>query len=280
MKIAVTGASGHLGSEIIDSLAQKTGKEKIVGITRTPPRSKHWGVEIRQADYNNADEYENALQDINTVVLISGMDAPDDRILQHRNVINAAKKAGVRKFLFTSFTGEPGNTPFDKLLKSYRQTETDIQESGMEWCIGRDGLYIEPDISYIDKYKEAGEVANCAGDEPAPYTTRKELASAYAEMALNDDCNGKIFNLFGEPVTQEQLVQYLNKTFGANLKYRDMSPDEYLRFQKETNGEMMGKIIAGIYTKIRNGELNGKSDFEAAAGRKHIGWEKYFEQFK
>ena len=107
MKIAVTGASGHLGSEIINVLVQETGKEKVVGITRTPAKSKHWGVEIRQADYNSAEEYENALQDINTVLLISGMDAPENRIEQHRNVINAAKtkwgkKNCLHKFLWES----------------------------------------------------------------------------------------------------------------------------------------------------------------------------------
>ncbi len=278
MKIAVTGASGHLGSEIINALVQQSGKEKVVGITRTPAKSKHWGVEIRQADYNSAEEYENALQDINTVLLISGMDAPEKRIEQHRNVINAAKSNGVKKIVYTSFFGAKGSTSFDKLLESYRQTEKDIRESGLEWSIGRDGLYIEPDVENIDKYKEAGEVANCAGNGLASYTTRSELAYAYSKLILNDDRNGKIFNLGGEAITQQQLTNYLNKTFNSHLIYRELSPQEYLEFQKKENGEFMGMIVAGIYTKIRNGEFNMDSDYEAAAGRKHISWDKYFEQ--
>ena len=55
---------------------------------------------------------------------------------------------------------------------------------------------------------------------------------------------------------------------------------DYLKFQKEVNGDFLGAIISGIYSKIRNGEFEVKSDYEAASGRKHITWEKYFENLK
>jgi len=58
-----------------------------------------------------------------------------------------------------------------------------------------------------------------------------------------------------------------------------MTPKAYLKFQQETNGEFLGKIIAGIYLKIRNGEFNMDSDFVAAAGRDHVSWKKYFKSF-
>ena len=278
MKIAVTGATGHLGSETIQTLKQATDNKNIVGIARNPEKASHWGVEIRKGDYNNKKDFDAALKGIDVVLLIPGMGGAEERIQQHRNVIDAAVKNGVRKFIFASFFGEAGNTTLEPLLKSYRQTEKDIMESGMEWIIGRDGLYIEPDVEYIEKYTEAGEIANCGGSGKASYTTRSELAYAYAQIILSDNQNGKILNLGGEPITQQQLTHYMNKAFNAGLIYREMSPQEFLEFQKKTNGELLGKIIAGIYTKIRNGEFAMDSDFKAAAGREHISWEKYFEQ--
>lgn len=278
MKIAVTGATGHLGSEIIQTLKQQVDNKNIVGIARKPEKASHWGVEIRKGDYNNKTDLDAALKGIDIVLLVSGMDSPDKRVEQHRNVINAAKKAGVRKMVYTSILGKKGKSTFDAIVQSNRQTEKDIQESGMDWSIGRNGLYIEPDIEYLEKYKEAGEIANCAGDGFTSYTTRAELGYAYSQMIVNNDRNGKIFNLAGEPITQKQLAGYFNKTFGTNLIYRNMRPEEYLLFQQKVNGDFLGKIIAGIYTKIRNGEFVVDSDFKAAAGREHISWEKYFEQ--
>jgi NAD(P)H dehydrogenase (quinone) len=53
MKIAVTSASGKLGSTIINYLINEIGAENIIGMARTPGKAKHLGVEIRKGDYNN-----------------------------------------------------------------------------------------------------------------------------------------------------------------------------------------------------------------------------------
>jgi len=280
MKIAVTAASGNLGSEIIKALVEETGKENVIGIARTPDKASHFGIEIRKGDYSNKSEFELALKGIEVVLLVSGMDHPDKRIVQHRNVISAAKENGVRKLVYTSIIGKEGKSGFDAIVRSNRQTERDIQESGLEWAIGRNGLYIEPDIEYIEKYKEFGKIANCAADGLCSYTTRTELAFAYSQMLLHGNRDGKIFNLVGEAISQVQLADFINQVFNTNLSYEALSVEEYLEFQKEVNGEFLGTVIAGIYTKIRNGEFQLNSDFKEAAGRNHISWSNYFKNLK
>lgn len=78
------------------------------------------------------------------------MDHSDNRIGQHRNIINAAKEAAVKKIVYTSIIGVDGKSSFDAIVQSNWQTEKDIKESGLEWAIGRNGLYIEPDLEYIE----------------------------------------------------------------------------------------------------------------------------------
>lgn len=68
----------------------------------------------------------------------------------------------------------------------------------------------------------------------------------------------------------------MNNAFGTALKYEAMTPEAYITYQKELNGDFLGSVIAGIYTKIKNGEFNIQSDFTEAAGRLHIGWDDYF----
>lgn len=43
---------------------------------------------------------------------------------------------------------------------------------------GRNGIYIERDVEYVDTFIERGEIANCAGERPRRYTTRDELGAA------------------------------------------------------------------------------------------------------
>jgi len=277
MKVAVTSASGQLGGAVIEALTPEIGTENVIGIARSPLKIADQHIEIRKGDYNSKQEFDLALTGVEVVLLVSGMDHPDKRIVQHRNVIHAAREAGVRKIVYTSIIGKAGSSTFDAIVSSNRQTERDIQESGLEWSIGRNGLYIEPDVEYIETYKNEGKISNCAGKGLCSYTTRSELAYAYSRMILNEDRNNQIFELAGKAISQGQLAGYLNLAFGTSLSYESISPETYLELQRKNNGEFLGQIIAGIYKKIRDGEFEIESRFHEAAGRKHISWDSYFE---
>lgn len=278
--IAVTSASGQLGSQIVQATCELVGKHNVIGLARTPENAKSLGVEIRPGDYNLRNDLENSLNGVEAVLLVSGMDAPDKRIEQHRNVINAAKMAGAKKIVYTSIQGAENETAFSPVVQSNRQTEEDVRNSGLEWAIGRNGIYIEPDIEYIEEYSRRGEIANCAADGLCGYTTRGELGYAYAKMLTESKHNGKTYNLHGEAITQQQLAVYLNEAFDTNLRYREMTVSEYRKDRVAELGEFIGNIIAGIYEGIRNGESNNESHFEDAAGRPHQSWEDFFRHQK
>ncbi len=278
--IAVTAASGSLGSEIAKAAIKVVGKDNVIGLARTPAKAEQLGIEIRPGDYTARDELTRSLQGIGSVLLVSGMEAPEKRIEQHRNVIEAAKSAGVRKIVYTSIQGAEKGTAFSPIVQSNRQTEEDIRGSGLAWVIGRNGIYIEPDIEYIETYKQRGEIANCAGDGKCGYTTRGELAFAYARMLTESRHDGQTYNLHGEPITQQQLADYLNDAFGCNLKYRPMTVEEFRDDRVKELGEFLGNVIAGIYEGIRNGAAHNESHFSKAAGREHHGWQSYFGQLK
>lgn len=280
MKIAVTTANGHLGSSIIKHLIQELGKEQVIGIARTPQKAEYLGVEIRQGDYDNIQTFEKSLKGVEAVLIVSSNGEPKHRIEQHRNVIEAAKSNGVKKIVYTSILGNPEETAFAPVISSNRQTEEDIQNSGLTWAIGRNSLYLEPDLEYMETYQKTGEIANCAGEGKCTYTTRSELAVAYAKMLLEDKHDRQIYNLGGEGVTQTELAETINQIYGVNIKFKDMSVEDYLAERKEALGDFLGTIIAGIYEGIRNGAFEVVSDFEKASGRKHKSLKELMKEFK
>jgi len=279
-KIAVTAASGKLGGEIVKAARTLVGSDNVVGLARTPAKAASLGVEIRPGDYTDAAQLETSLEGIGAVLLVSGMDAPDERIGQHRNVINAAKAAGVKRIVYTSIQGADTGTAFSPIVASNRQTEADVRESGLAWSIGRNGIYIEPDVEYLETYKAQGQIVNCAADGRCGYTTRPELAFAYARMLTDPKHEGQTYNLHGEPLTQQQLTEHLNATFGTDLEYVPMTVEDYRKERVGELGDFLGTVIAGIYEGIRNGVSDNESQYERAAGRPHQSWADFFAAVK
>lgn len=276
MNYAITAVSGQLGREIARKLIAEVGKEQVVGLARTPGHVEGLGIELRPGDYNKPDDLRDSLKGIDALVLVSGMAPPEDRIQQHRNVIEAAKSAGVRKIVYTSIQGPDEDTAFSPVVQSNRQTEADVRASSLDWAIGRNGIYIEPDVEYIDSYRAKGEIANSAGSGKCGYTTRSELAHAYTALVTQDGLNAQTVDLNGTPITQEQLAEYLNAAFAADLTYRAMSSAEFVADRTAELGDFIGPIIGGIYDGIRKGSYDRLGDFEAVTGRPHHTWDGYF----
>ncbi len=280
MTIAVTAVSGQLGTAIANALISMNTGQPVVGLARTPDHARVQDIDVRPGDYANRDQLQKSLGGIDTLLLVSGNGAPEDRIGQHRNVIEAAKVAGVKKIVYTSVQGAEEGTAFSPVVQSNRQTEADVRDSGLDWVVGRNGIYIEPDVEYIDAYRKAGEIANCAGDGRCGYTTRSELAFAYAHMLTGAVHNGHTYLLHGTPITQVELADYMSGAFGSELTYRPMSVDDYKADRIAELGEFMGTVIAGIYQSIRDGALDKPSDFETAADRPHQSWDDYFASLR
>lgn len=279
MKYAVTAASGNLGSAIIELLKKEIGSENVIGIARTPEKAKHLGVEIRKGDYNSKSDFIAALKNVDAVVLISGMDHPDKRIQQHRNIIEAAQENGLKKIVYTSIIGSEKGNAFSPIVASNRKTEEDIRNSNMQWAIGRNGLYIDADLEYVENYKKEGGVINSAADGRCAYTSRQELAYAYFKLLINSELNFGTYNLFGEPITQVELTNAINKSFGTNLTYKSIPVEEYTNQRKAALGEFLGTVIGGIYEGIRNGSFDGKSDYFKVCERKHKSVFEMIEEF-
>ena len=213
------------------------------------------------------------------LLLVSGMDHPEKRIGQHRNVIEAAAANGVQKIVYTSIIGDPSRSDFSPIIQSNRQTEQDIINSGLNWSIGRNGLYLEPDLEYLEQYKKEGGIANSAGSGKCTYTSRGELGAAYARMLLLDEHNNRLFNLVGYPVTQQELADSMSTHFGVTLPYREMTPEEYTTERKAALGEFLGTVIGGIYEGIHQGAFDVPSHYELATGRVHKSLEEMILAF-
>jgi NAD(P)H dehydrogenase (quinone) len=273
-RIAVTAATGRLGTAILRTLASRAGDVDLVAVAREPARIAQAGVEPRAGDYASVPAMTTALRGINTALLVSAPVAGgSDRVSLHRNAIEAARRAGVRRILFTSVVGNGGEsaTWFGPTQQVNRQAEADLSASGLEWTVGRNGLYLELDLAQIRLAAAAdGVYTNPGSDGRAPYISIAELAQAWAAMALDEQLSGRTLNIVGECLTQAEVVRHVRDVFGLEVRYQAIDDEAMLKkfsVLMPGRGEAVARMLTGCFQAIRAGALDVPSDFEEITGR-------------
>src|SRR5687767_13103261 len=140
MTIAITGATGQLGRLVVDRLKDRVPAETIVALVRDRAKGADLGVPTRQADYDRPETLGPALAGVDTLLLISASEV-GKRAAQHRNVIAAAKQAGVKWIVYTSIL-HADRSPIG-LAEEHLATERELQASGIPFTLLRNGWYTE-----------------------------------------------------------------------------------------------------------------------------------------
>ena len=177
--IGVTGATGQLGRLVVHGLKPRGPASEIVALVRTPARAEGLGVAVREADYSRPETLGPALAGIDTLMLISSNEV-GKRAAQHRNVIEAAKKAGVKWIVYTSLL-HADQSPLS-LTDEHLATEVELKASGIPVTILRNGWYTENYTASVPGAVAGGRVhrerRQAAGSRPPrARTTRRQQSS-------------------------------------------------------------------------------------------------------
>ncbi|MEN3124152.1 SDR family oxidoreductase [Janibacter sp. LM] len=271
MRIAVTGATGHLGSLIIDSLLTRgVAPGDITAVVRSESKAAplvEKGVRLGIASYEDEAALTAALEGVDRLMLVSGSEV-GQRLAQHTNIINAAKAAGVRFIAYTSLLNL--DTSELALVPEHQGTEELLANAGIEHAILRNGWYWENYASAIDSGKAAGKFFGAAGSAKVSGAARRDYAEAAAVVVSGEGHTGKVYELAGAPaVTYPDIAAAVSAVIGSEVTYVDQSVEEY---QATLEGFGLpadtAAMVAGMDGVITNGALYSEStDLQDLIGR-------------
>lgn len=225
MTIAIAAASGQLGRLVVQSLKTRAPHEAVVALVRSPEKAADLGVEVREADYDRAETFVRSLAGADTLLLISGP-VPGTRVAQHRNVIDAAKRAGVTRIVYTSAI-HADVSPLD-IAADHRAAEADVRASGLAYTIVRNGWYTENYASAISGALASGAVLGSADGARISSATRADYAEGIAAVLAGTGHEGKIHEFAGDDAwTMSDLAAEIARQSGRTVAYRDLPPAEY-----------------------------------------------------
>src|ERR1700756_1845090 len=136
--VLITGVTGHVGRRVAEILSQRGLKLRLMGRdTAKLPRLSN--SEPMSADYADPASLDKVMSGIERAFIVSGHSEPGQRAREHRNVIQAAARAGVKHLVYTSFQGASPDSKFPYSRDHY-QTEKYLKESGVPFTALRDSM--------------------------------------------------------------------------------------------------------------------------------------------
>lgn len=224
--ITISAATGQLGQAIIPLLLQHVEPSDLNLVVRTPAKAEAFaqqGIRIQQADYADFDALLKGFQGTDKLLLISAFGTVPERIQQHRNAIDAAKQAGVKHIIYTSFIDADPASP-SEIAVVHADTEQYLKASGMAWTILRNGVYADDVLRNAAQALQTGVLASATKDAGTSFITRSDLARATASVLLGQGHEGKIYTLTGPAtITQEFFAQLLSEVTGKPIQHVPIS---------------------------------------------------------
>ncbi|NII27684.1 SDR family oxidoreductase [Pseudoflavitalea sp. X16] len=271
--ILVTGATGHLGTATIEHLLKNTKADKVIALARNEEKAtalRDKGVEVRIGDFDDTASLDKAMQGIEKVLLISTID--HNHFQQHKNVVDAARKAGVRHIAYTSISMKDVNTSSIKdFMESHFRTEDYIRESGLAFTLLRNTLYTDVIPWYVGEHVFERGIYFPAGTGTVPFALRSEMGEAAANVLLQDGHENKTYSITGNNLYSfGDIASELSTLSGKTVAYTEANATDYVNQLKQFGvPESFVFLLGGFGADIKDKQFEIVSnDLENLLGRK------------
>jgi uncharacterized protein YbjT (DUF2867 family) len=272
--VLVAGATGFLGNEICRLLRAINVPVKAMVRTTSDPvkieRLTKMGVQVVQGDLRKKESLLQLLQGVTTVVTsVSSMPfsyQPGENDIQKVdaegmiNLIDAAKSAGAKHFIYTSFSKNM-NLDFP-LNDAKRKVEKHLQESGLIYTILRPGYFMEVWLTAAVGFDALnGKVNVCGtGTNPVAYISYKDVAKFAVECVSNPVAKNEILELGGpQNLSQLDAVKIFEGVFQKKIEVGNI-PAEALQSQLNGAEDPMQKSFSGLMLCLANGDQINMKD--------------------
>ncbi|AGW41937.1 hypothetical protein O159_19180 [Leifsonia xyli subsp. cynodontis DSM 46306] len=256
MTIVVTGATGRLGRLTVEALRERSvPADSIRALGRSAERLALLAAQDIQTaviDFDKPETLEPAFAGADAMLLVSSSEI-GQRVRQHRNAIEAAKRAGVGRLVYTS---APHATEADLVLApEHAATERLLAESGLPVTILRNNLYTDSYADQLGIAAATGEIVASVGAGLIASAPRRDYAEAAAVVLTTEGHEGAVYELTGDVAwTFAELAAVASDLLGREIVYRPVTSEEYRQILLGVGlDEGSAGFVVALDGDIRNG---------------------------
>lgn len=287
MKYFITGATGHLGSALVDEMSTRIPASDIhLGIHDISKDSQFVGrgLQLGHVDYSDKNMLTAAFWGCDTVIFIPAND-PDSFHAVHdlEHLIYAAKRASVSRIISVGFIADQLNNPFFRSAYFGYLPRRLAEETDFDWTIVRTGLYaykLADDLPFVSQSGILDLPMGKDSQAPLSFITVKDVAHAITDLALHprEEDNRQTYTLTQErSYTPNELAHLLSAVVGQPVEYHPAKPEQYIaRLKQSAVTADHAELSASLYKAGSMGLLGEiTSDYEKLTGNKPQTLEDY-----
>lgn len=252
-KVLVIGATGSIGSPLVNYLIQKG--ETIKAATRNPERyTRKPNVEVVGFDYDQPATFQSVLADVNRVFMITKpTDSKPAKTL--RPFIEQAKAAAVHHIVLVTSLRLGGGS---KKRQGFGQLEKEVKASGINYTILRPGwfmsLFIEGFILSMIRHKSG--IYLPAGNARISLIDPCDIAAVAAQALCEEAHQGQVYALTGgQALTFREMATIISTEIKQPVAYTDVSLDTLRQIIDEVGGYPGPlDLIERVFAHVKKGE--------------------------
>ncbi len=186
--IILTGATGRLGSQIVEHLLERVSADQVGVSVRDPGKAKSLarrGVRVRRGDFAEPASLTDAFEGASQVLVVSVDTLGEQAVAQAAAAIDAAYRAGASRVLYTSHQAANPESFFAP-ARDHAAVEAHLAEHGRPYTSLRNGYYSTTSLrAQIGDAAQTGELVAPA-DGPVSWTAPADLAEAAAAILAGE----------------------------------------------------------------------------------------------
>lgn len=267
--ILVAGATGVLGSETVRRLLAKGEKVRAMVRSTSRPEAvtslKDRGAETVVADLKDPASLDVACRGVDAVIssvtAITTAKAGDSFEATdgtgNINLVDAARRAGVKKFVFVSFDAK--YSPDAPLADAKQHVEERLKQSGLDYTILHPSLFCESWLGPMLFADPAAGTARVYGDgnQKIRYVAVTDVAELAVQSLTNPAARNAVIPFGGpEEITQREAVNLFEKATGKKFEVTVM-PEESLEAQWMAAKDPFEKTFAALFLGVARGFDSG-----------------------
>jgi NAD(P)H dehydrogenase (quinone) len=218
-------------------------------------------VQVRRADYTQLASLTSAFAGVERLCFISTSALGDERMLHHRNVVDAARAARVPHIFYTSVIKPAAQAKF-AATPGHFQTEVLIRESGITHTFFRNNLYLDLVPLMFGDAVASGTLAHNAGDGRIGFVARADIAEALAAALGTEGHANRDYDITASaPYGLAQVAAALGKAGGKAVNYLPLSSEQF-----RARLESVGVPAPVVTMSVALGEAMRAGEFDATSG--------------